>query len=234
MFELTHLNIATIILDVSSITLVIGILLQTRFMRQSGRRSDRLFFGMLLMTIVMALSDIAGYVTTAKADPFFVWTQTVSMTLFYLAFSVLVMLWFMYCKIRFKEGDNTEESGFRLSYIPGIIVIILIVINLMGGFIFRIDMDGAYHRGALFFPMYAVYLVYLIAGFVYIGKYRTSDKKVLIPMWLYIAPIAISAFITFGIGEVSMAALGTAISIVFTHLGTMNEIAQISKREDVD
>ena len=73
--------------------------------------------------------------------------------------------------------------------------------------------------------------VYLIAGFVYIGKYRTAEKKVLIPLWLYIAPIVVSGIVTFAVGEISMAALGTALTIVFTHLGTMNEIAEISMKE---
>ena len=52
-------------------------------------------------------------------------------------------------------------------------------------------------------------------------------------MWLYAMPIIVSVFITFVVGEVSMAALGTAITIAFTHFGTMNEIAEISMKESV-
>ena len=66
MFTLTTLHIATIILDVSAIILVLGTLRQTRFMRQSGRESDRLFRSMLIFTCVMAVGDIGGYLTMIR------------------------------------------------------------------------------------------------------------------------------------------------------------------------
>ena len=123
------------------------------------------------------------------------------------------------------------KIGVRPAFIPGVLVLGIVFINNSTGLFFRIDEMGHYHREILFLPVYVVYTIYLIAGFVYVGKYRTADKKVLIPLWLYIVPIVISGIVTFAVGEISMAALGTALTIVFTHLGTMNEIAEISMKE---
>ena len=233
MFKLTYLNIATIILDVSSIMLVLGILLQTRFMRQSGRRSDRLFFWMLFITVVMAVTDILGYLTEGIADPTLILVQYASMTVFYLALTVLVMIWLGYCSLRFKAQEKKEARVPRAVFIPGVLVLCLIIINLFTGWVFRIDETGAYYHGLLFIPMYVVFAFYLVIGFVYIGKYRAADRRALIPLWIYVVPIAVSLVVTFVIGEISMAALGTAITIVFTHLGTMNEVAEISTKESV-
>ncbi|MCR4796855.1 MAG: hypothetical protein K5853_00215 [Lachnospiraceae bacterium] len=233
MIELSHLNYATIILDISAVILVYGILRQTRIMRKSRLESDSLFFGMLILTVVMALSDIVGYITEDKPGWILINIQIISMTIFYIAFIFLAMRWFDYCTFRFRDKGRVKKIGMQPALIPGVLTFGLIFLNQSTGIIFSVDEVGGYHREALFIPMYIVIVAYLATGFYYIARYRTSDKKVLIPMWLYVMPIVVSSFITFVVGEVSMAALGTAITIAFTHLGTMNEVAEISMKESV-
>ncbi len=233
LFELTHLNYATIILDVSAMVLVFGILRQTRIMRKSGLESDSLFFGMLVLTVIMALSDIVGYITEDKPGTVIINIQIISMTVFYIAFTFLSMLWFDYCIFRFKNKGRVKKIGMQPAFIPGVLTFGLVFLNQSTGIIFSVDEMGGYHREILYIPMYIVIVAYIVTGFVFIARYRTKDKKVLIPMWLYAMPIVISTVITFAVGEVSMAALGTAITIAFTHLGTMNEVAEISMKESV-
>ena len=231
MLSLSYLNFGTIILDTSAILIVIGILRETRFMRRTGMTVDRLFFRMLVVTVVMALSDMGAYITVNRADPLLTKIQILSMSVFYIAFTVLSMFWFDYCNFKFKCEQKEAETGFRPVFIPGVITIALITMNIFTGIIFSVDDIGAYHRNFLFIPMYIVLILYIGAGFVMIGNYRTIDKKRLIPLWLYVMPLLVSIIITFVVGEVSMAALGAAISIAFTHLGTMSEVAEISIRE---
>ena len=233
MFDLTHFNYATIILDVSAIVLVYGILRQTRIMRKSGLESDSLFFGMLILTVIMALSDIVGYITEDKPGAVIINIQIISMTIFYIAFIFLAMLWFDYCTFRFRDRGRVKKIGMQPAFIPGVLTFGLVFLNQSTGIIFSVDEMGGYHKEVLFIPMYIVIVAYMVTGFVYIARYRTSDEKVLIPMWLYAMPIVVSAVITFVVGEVSMAALGSAITIAFTHLGTMNEVAELSMKESV-
>ena len=233
MIELTHINFATIILDLSAIVIVYGILRQTRIMRKSGLESDSLFFGMLILTVIMALSDIVGYITEDKPGTVIINIQIISMTIFYIAFTFLAMLWFDYCTFRFRDKGRVKKIGMQPAFIPGVLTFGLEFLNQSTGIIFSVDEMGGYHREVLFIPMYIVIVAYMVTGFVYIARYRTSDEKVLIPMWLYAMPIVVSAVITFVVGEVSMAALGSAITIAFTHLGTMNEVAELSMKESV-
>lgn len=231
MLNLTQLNIATIILDTSAIIIACGILSETSFMRRNGLKADVLFFRMLLLTMVMAVMDIGGYITMGRADPMLIKIQSLSMTLFYLAFVILSMTWYDYCHYKFKKEQKESGKGIKGVHIPGIVALAVIVLNVFTGIIFQVDDKGGYHRSFLFIPLYIVLFFYIAAGFVIVGKYRTIEKKKLIPLWLYVLPVLLSIVITFVMGEVSMAALGTAISIAFTHLGTMNEVAEISMRE---
>lgn len=231
MFQLTHLHYATIIIDVCAVFLVFGILRQTRFMRRAGRESDRLFLRLLITTVVMAAADIGGYLTIGYANPVAVWVQILSMTLFYAAFTLLSMFWLDYCLFKFKNAQKNRKKGFHPLFLPGVLSLAVIVINLFTGCFFSVDEQGVYHRGILFIPMYVILAAYIIAGIVMIGKYRTAGKRKLIPLWLYIMPLSVCILITFVFGEISMAAFGAAVTIAFTHLGTMNEVAEISIEE---
>jgi hypothetical protein len=231
MFQLTHLHYATIIIDVCAVFLVFGILRQTRFMRRAGRESDRLFLRLLITTVVMAAADIGGYLTIGYANPVAVWVQILSMTLFYVAFTLLSMFWLDYCLFKFKNAQKNRKKGFHPLFLPGVLALAVIVVNVFAGCIFHVDEQGAYHRGFLFIPLYVILAAYIIAGIVMIGKYRTAGKRKLIPLWLYIMPLAVCILITFVFGEISMAAFGAAVTIAFTHLGTMNEVAEISIEE---
>ncbi len=227
--NLTHLNYATIILDFSAVILVFGILCETRLMRRSGRKADQLFFRMLILTAIMAVSDTVAYITENNSQ--LKYAQFISMTIFYIAFTLLSMYWFGYCTFKFRNAQIDDPSGIYAPYIPGIISILVIFLNIFAHFVFYVDDLGGYHRSFLFIPMYLILIGYIAVGFFFIERYRTVDKKQLIPLWLYILPIVVGIIVTFIVGEVSMAALGTAITIAFTHLGTMNEVAEISLRE---
>ena len=117
--------------------------------------------------------------------------------------------------------------------LPGVLALVVLAVNTATGWIFSIDDQGGYHRGILFIPIYVVLAFYITAGLVMIGRYRTAGKKKLIPLWVYVMPLIVSILVTFVIGEISMAAFGTAVTIAFTHLGTMNEVAEISTKEIV-
>lgn len=229
--ELTQLNVASIILDISAVIIAFGILCETRFMRRSGRKADILFFRLLILTMIIAVADMAGYITEGRADPLMIKIQIISMTVFYLSFVILSISWFDYCKYKFKDRQKESGTQIRAVHVLGLLTIAAVIFNLFTGIIFSVDNAGAYHRGIGFIPVYIVMAAYVAAGFVMVGRYRTVGKKKLIPLWLYVLPVVFGIVVTFVVSEVSMASLGAAISIAFTHLGTMNEVAEISIRE---
>ncbi len=231
MYSLTHMNFATLILDGSAIILSLCILHQIRFIRKTGRIAEKLFLGILVTIMVMAVADIGGYLTENRPDPALIVLQIISMTLYYVSATVLCVAWYDYCTFKFKNAQRRISFGFKPAFIPGIALVVLLLVNVSAGFIFSVDGAGGYHRGILYIPMYFVFMGYIVLSFVMIGRYRTAEKRKLIPLGLYLMPILVTTVTTFVSGEVSMAPLGAAISVSFTHLGTMNEVAEISLRE---
>ncbi len=231
MISLTHMDFASIILDMAAVILALCILTQTGFMRRSGRMADKLFFCIMVAAMVMAVSDIGGYLTEDEPDPMLMKIQMLSMTVYYLAATILCMVWYEYCVFKFKHGQKKKIFNIRPVLIPGVALFISVLLNVFFGFIFSIDGTGDYDREDFFILMYIILMFYIVAGFVIIGKYRTEDKREVVPVWLFFMPLLLTTVIAFATGEISMAPLGAATSAAFTHLGTMNEVAEIHVRE---
>ncbi len=233
MSELTIYNYTTIILDMGTILMLLMLMMVTNVLRRRGRDDDKLFYYLLVVAIVMALGDIVGYITEDKSFYGAQWVQVFGMELFYLAYALEAVIWVQYTSTRFRSPDSEyNKRHLAYLYIPGLIFMSLIVVNFSTGWMFSVDADAAYHRGPLFIPMHIFIALYYLYGFITIFRYKPSGtNKKPIPLWIYVLPIGVGIIITFIIGGVSFTPAGTALSIIFTHLGSMNEITNMSYEE---
>ena len=230
-------DFATIFLDGATILLLIILMVMSSEDRKRGRDDDKNFFWLLIVNCIMAVGDTVAYVNEYKT-PYALHTtfSTIGMTIFYFSFILFVMIWMDYCRIRFKERGVSSGRSFRPEYIPGVVMLAMVLINVFTGWIFAYDkVTGDYNRGFMFIVVYIVFAYYVIGGFVHVGKYRSRNSNVrLIPMYVYILPIVFGFVFTFAVsGSASFASIGLATSITFTYIGTINESLNISYKKAV-
>ena len=228
MFELTTENMATILIDGSTIFLLGGVFLETSLMRKRGREDDKLFFLLLLLDVIMAISDIPSYLIDKRVFPGGRIINMASMTVFYVAMVLLCLVFLHYCIVRFTGTDSaTSKKKHMAFFIPGELLLALLVVNIFAGFFFNVDKDNVYHHGILYVPFMVLMFVYLLAGFALMAKYRSrSDNKALIPVWIFVLPIVAGLVVPFVYGGISLTSIGCGISIVFTHLGSASEMVK--------
>ena len=222
---------ATFFLDGATILLLVIVMIMSSEDRKRDRDDDKRFFLLLIINCIMAIGDTIGYIFEYKPLALATTFSTIGMTIFYFCFILVVMIWMDYCRIRFKERGASSGSGFRPEYIPGIIMLALVLINLFTGWIFCYDrVTGDYIRGFMFIVVYIVFAYYAIMGFVYLGRYRSGNSSArLIPMSVYILPTVFGFLFTFGVsGSASFAPIGLAMSFTFTYIGTINEVLEKS------
>ena len=94
---------------------------------------------------------------------------------------------------------------------------------------FSLDSDMDLHRGLLYVPVYIIIVIYVFAGFFDIVRYRTNrGTKGPVPVWFYMLPVICGGLLTLFVpGSPSFAPIGIAISIAFTHAGTVTEVTDI-------
>ncbi len=221
---------ATICLDCTVIASMISIMIISSESRKRDRDDDRYLFILLALTSVLALSEIIGYLFEEKSVPNAWIYSTIGMTLYFLCFISIGVVWNHYCRIRFKYRGLSSENILRPSNIPGAVMLVIILINIFTGWIFKYDQNAFYHRGPLYILMYMVMLAYVGAGFVHLAGYRSKRSgRALIPLFVYVAPILCGFAFTFAIpGSASFGPLGIALCIAFTHIGTTNEVFEVN------
>ena len=105
MFELTTQNIGTLLLDGSTIFLLIGVLMQSAIMRKRGRQDDKLFFLLVIENMVIAVADIITYLADGKDFPGARFLNMFGVSVFYLVMIMLCMTWEQYATVRFKRSS---------------------------------------------------------------------------------------------------------------------------------
>ncbi len=235
---MTVLNGVTIILDIGTIILMLGLLVVTDELRKRGRDDDKLFFYLLFIAMIMSVADIIGYMSAQKLFYGARWQQTFGMDIFYMTFMLESIVWSYYTLVRFKwRGTSYRGSIVHLFfYLPGVVIMLLTGINFFTGWIFNVDEADVLHPGVLYYPMYIIFAGYFLHGFWVIARYRSAittegKKRQVIPMWIFLLPITVGFFAKFALRGVSLAAVSTAVTIAFIHLGSMNEISDTSLKE---
>ena len=69
MINLSTLSIATLIVDGAAVFLLAGLIIYSRLYRGRGEPSDRLFFAMEVLTIIMAVADGLTYILDSSTIP---------------------------------------------------------------------------------------------------------------------------------------------------------------------
>ncbi|MBR3305639.1 MAG: hypothetical protein IKI75_00125 [Lachnospiraceae bacterium] len=239
MFELTTMNIATLLIDGSTIFLLIGLITQSTIMRKRGRPDDRIFFTLVIQNMVIAVSDIVTYLADGKDFPGARFLNMSGVTVFYLAMIILCMTWTQYALVRFKKSTMRVTGRRTILFIPGVLMLLIVAVNFFAGYVFyedasqgfkglvfAVDKTNVYHYGILFVPMFVLMVLYMVAGFALISRYRRGDNKTLIPVWIYFMPLSVGLIVPFVFGGISLASIGIAMSILFTHLGSASEITE--------
>ena len=227
---LIYRDYATLILDGATILLMIILMILTAEGRKRDREDDRFFLLLLIVNCCLAIGDIFGYLFDLKQVPGSIVLCKLGMTVFYFCYVLISMIWVHYCRIRFKDRGAASGGIMRPEYIPGAAVLVLILLNVFTGFLFSYDDSGVYRKGTLFIVLYLILAMYIIAGFVHLVRYRSRRSgRAIIPVWVYVLPGLFGSFFGFAVpGSASFAPIGLAMSIAFTHIGTINEILDIS------
>ena len=229
---LSERDYATLILDGATVILMIIVMILSSDGRKRGRDDDKFYFAILIVNIIMAVSDSLCYVFEYKIDiiPNCTVISTIGLTIFFLMYVLVMMIWMDYCRIRFKERGASSGNLIRPIHIPGFVMLLIVIINVFTGWIFSYDSAGEYHRGILHIVTYIVMAFYAIIGFVYLGRYKSRHKAgLLIPVWVYLLPIVFGLIFSFSVqGSASFAPICVAMSLTFTYIGTINESMHVS------
>lgn len=223
MLLLSDQNVTTLIMDLTAIFLILGILINSGTMRRRGHLDDELFLRLMTVNVIIALSDIPQYVFESRGFAAARYIVGLSTTVFAISMMAFAIFWIKYALVRFR-GDTGDRYD-KVLYIPGFLLILFIVINIFTGHIMEINDNSVLvvRSGVYMLLFFAAFVVYMVAGFLIIAKNKNAGGEAVVPFYLYLVPLVAAFVIPFITNGVFCIAVCLALTIAFTHFGTVGE-----------
>ena len=216
MSYMSELHRATLIMDVAAVLILLGIIVYTDIYRKRGLVGDRLYFDLLLVTLLMGISDAITYIMDGSSIPFAAAISIICNNIFFLTFELFSGFLVVYLDYRVHKSVELLKKRQKIIMIPALAMSALILINNVFRFLYWVDpATNEYYQYPLYTIIYigpliyAVYCVYLLAKI---------DAGVI---WLFLLLIAIRVFLGNILSGVSSTALVYAMGLCFIHLHYM-------------
>jgi len=204
-------------MDASSLVFLVGILACTAIYRQRGRLDDRLFFVMTLTVIVLAASDAAAYLLEGRGLPGARQVMIAGNILFYMAFEIFAYLFVLYLDFRIHRSTERVRARELPYFIPCLLILAVLMINLKTGWIFSVDEAQIYHSGPYNDVIFVPAAIYFLIS---IGKIRQMDRRL-----VFLCLLAVAVRVAMGVWfrQISSTAFTYTLFLACAHIHVMNQ-----------
>ena len=214
--QITENAAATIILDVASIFFMGGILIYTSLYRKRGRVDDKLFFGMVLVNMTIAFTELTSFLMENNSGPLIRELMYTQNTVFYFCLCFFTYLFLLYLDQR-SHRDAARLRKTKLIYgIPLLLFTVLLLINLRTGWVFSITQENMYRSGPIDQTVFIPILFYFAAA--EIRACRINPRLVILGILL----IATRAALDLWCVAISSTAFMYTLFLVCAHIHVIN------------
>lgn len=213
---------SNLIVNVFSIAILVIILIHVLKSTEKNLRQQKLFFLMLLVTLIMLIMDILSRFD-GNPGTFYVPANHIGNFAIFLLNPVLPSLWllYVYCQIKLDEGIR------RGAYVlPAIIIInaLMLILSQFFGWFYSIGSDNIYHRGPLFWIPVFLTAVLTVSAFVLVALNRKNiERKHFISLMLFPIPPLVCIIIQLTFYGISLILSGAALSILIAFITLQND-----------
>lgn len=219
---------AIVITNLIGCAMLIILLISSYLVRQRKTLSDKLFTSMIVMTGFACMVETLTFFCDGKS--FFGAGAIIMLgnTYLYSTNMCVSALWCIYTVLKLYQNTERIKKYYRIICIPAVIMIIIIIINLKGRFLFTIDENNSYKRRPLIYALYGVTAFYLVFTVFLRYRYKIRCGRVkFFPIWMLLAPPIIGTLIQIFNYGVSLAWTSVALGLVGIHMALQNEHSYI-------
>lgn len=164
--------------DYCAFIILIILLVSTIFRRMTKGKLNRYFFAMLVVSILSVIADIAA-INLDKMGVGYVTAKYIAHTMYLLLHTLITPLYILYLVAQTDTWHRLNSSRAQriVLFVPFLVVLAALIINLFRHIIFYLDGNDYYTRGSHFLLLYAAAVIYIIYGIFYICHYRKLFSK---------------------------------------------------------
>lgn len=195
-----------------------------------GRLADKLYYGMVWLTIALCVVETATFLIDGKL---FAGSRIMAFVLNELLYTMNILfgfLWILFADAKVYSENKLLKKRFIPMILPLLVMLLLLIANIFNGWIFEISEENVYSRNFLFVFDYAVTYSYLLAGAGILYKNRSSTKRyTYLPVLLFILPVAIGSLLQFLFYGIATLWLSAAIGLTSLYISIQTENAYLDR-----
>lgn len=160
-------------------SLVQGALLLFTNLQMDMRKQTKLYRCIIICSIVVAGSDIFARIVSCLENDYGTMFESLSYMfneIYFVSQVCLVSLWFVFALNEIKTTWLEKPTRVLLALLPLILLLVFVLLSSVTGWLFYVDRNNVYHRGALFIVFPLVCLIYMfIPSVIALVKIRQRE-----------------------------------------------------------
>ncbi len=210
------------------VVILIGLLLSLRGKYDKKKDEYFIFTVMLLVNMAQCILETISVFIDAKLFYGAVTLSKCLNTMLFVNNVVFAMLWVLYADLRLRKFGSKSTRKYLFTFLPGLLTILMVVVNLFTPIFFGVDENNVYYRGKWFILTYVVTYFYLVWGMVAAYFVRQKeDKYVFLPAITFLIPISIASILQFVFQGISLLWVGGSIGLMSAYMSLQDERAAI-------
>ena len=212
--------------DYIGFILLVAMLVSSKIRRAAPRDEFKLFTIIAFLSAIACVVDYFVFFCDGKTQ---LWARLINHagnTYSFVANPIFAMSWCIYTDLKLYHSRGRIKRIYKFVMIPGLILVLLTMVNIFVPVIYYLDELNVYHRLPLSYAFYVVEFFYLVWSVVIFKKYEYRyDKVNFFPMHLMIGPIIIGSAFQVVFYGVSLIWVSMAVGLTSIYMAMQNEFS---------
>lgn len=213
-----------LVADGATVILLSMLKVQERHGRKNRLMDERLFMLMVNVLLIQAIIEAVVFFVDGKLFFGARFLNCVGNCIYFILNTILPFAWVLYADYKvYGSVRRTRKVGMAF-IIPVIITVILTATTQFTKFVYYITEDNVYVRSENFVLFYVLIFLYLMYGLLVIFlKRKTTGKRMLLPLSLFMLPIFVGIIIQYAFYGLSTVCISIAIGLVGIYISAQSE-----------
>ena len=208
----------------TSLFLLIILIICRHMTSQTRRPVDKIFSAIILIGVMGTILEPFTFLIDGKGGGFFWFVSILSNTVEYASTATVAVLWVWYVDLNLNHDVKRLKTKFAPMLIIWAILMLLLLGNIFGGFVFSIDENNVYSRQPLGYAFYIFLLIsYLTSIYLYCKFRALHGRTQFFPIWMFLTPLFLSILVQVPFYGISVTFLGCSVGLIGIYLNLLSK-----------
>lgn len=218
--------IAVAVADYIGFVLLIAMLVSSKIRRSAPRDEFKIFTVIAFLSAVACVIDFLVFLCDGRTSVLARLVANIGNTYCFMANPVFAIAWCIFVDLKLYNSRARIKRIYKIAAIPGVILVLIALINIFVPIIYYLDAGNVYHRLPFSYVYYVVSFGYLISSVIKIRKYEARyDKASFFPIYLMMGPIVLGTGFQVLYYGVSLIWVSIAVGLTAIYMSLQNEFS---------